>query len=110
MALPTYDIEGSRIVRVSEVVDVANADWFAGELAALIRDCPEQTVIVDLSCPLLTTDGIDFLERAHALAGRCGRTLRVTAGHDISRKVLRITGADRLLDVHPDLETALSAA
>jgi anti-anti-sigma regulatory factor len=110
VALPTYDLEGSRIVRVNEVVDVANADQFAGELSALIRECPEPTVIVDIGCPLLTTDGVDLLERAHALAARCGRTLRVTASHRVSRKVLRITGADRLLDVHPDLPTALRAA
>ncbi|MDX2695700.1 anti-sigma factor antagonist [Streptomyces ipomoeae] len=109
MALLIYDLDGHRIVEVNEVVDIANADQFAGELATLIRESPERTVIVDLGCPLLTTAGVIFLERAHAVAARCGRVLRVTAGHRISRKVLRITGADHLLDVHPDLLTALDA-
>ncbi|WP_234544276.1 STAS domain-containing protein [Streptomyces shenzhenensis] len=110
MALPSYTIDGYRIIRVNEVVDLANADDLATEAAALIRDCDERTVIVDFDCPLLTTDGVVFLERVHAVAERCGRTLRVAAGHRISRKVLRITGADHLLDVRPDLPTALGAA
>ncbi|WP_258575260.1 hypothetical protein [Streptomyces shenzhenensis] len=40
------------------------------------------------------------------MAERCGRTPRGTAGHRISRKVPRGTGADHLLDVRPDLPTA----
>jgi anti-anti-sigma regulatory factor len=110
MALLTYDIEGHRIVTVNEVVDIANVNQFAGELATVIRECAERTVIVDLGCPLLTAAGVDFLERAHAVAARCGRNLRITAGHDMSRRVLRITGADHLLEVHPDLPAALHAA
>ncbi|KUL23651.1 STAS domain-containing protein [Streptomyces regalis] len=110
MALLIYDIDGHRIVEVNEVVDIANVEQFAAELDTSIRESPERTVIVDLGCSLLTTDGVTFLERAHAVATRCGRVLRITARHRISRKVLRITGADHLLDVHPDLPTAMRAA
>lgn len=107
LSLPTYRVAGMQVIKVYEVLDIANAPRVNGELAALVRTGCDPSVVVDLRTPYLTTAGIEVLEHAGQVAARRRRSLRIAAHRSLARRVLRITGADQVLEVHPDLSSAL---
>ncbi|MER5884602.1 STAS domain-containing protein [Streptomyces sp. NPDC001941] len=111
MPLPSYRLAGHQVVKVYAVIDIANAARVGQDLDRVLADCPRgSSVVVDLRAPLLTAAGLDVLEHAHETALRHGLALRVTTRHALVRKVLRITGAEHLLDVHRDLRAVSTHA
>lgn len=110
MPLPAYPVTGHLVIKVYEVVDIANLERVTSELTELLYTCPEPAVILDIRSRYLTGAGIDVLTNVHGLAHCLGLRLQVAVRHPLARRILAITGADFLLEVHPDLPTALQAA
>jgi anti-sigma B factor antagonist len=102
--LPEFSIDceplplGSWVVRVAGELDLYTSPQLENELETLIRAEAEH-VLVDLSdVPFLDSSGLGVLVAA---ARRLGRERFALAGLGIeSRRVVEITGADRLLAIH----------
>ncbi|MGH4031143.1 STAS domain-containing protein [Actinomycetota bacterium Odt1-20B] len=112
MSLPAFPVTDRAVVaKVYEIIDVANADRFRDDLSLMLRSCRgARAVVVDLRTRCLTTAGVEALEAGQELAHRLELRLLVAAPHALTRRVLRITEADRCLEVHTDLPAALQAA
>lgn len=108
LSLPTYRLAGSQVIKVYEVLDIANAHRVSGELEELVHNACDPAVVVDLYPACLTTAGVQVLEHTDEVAARRRRRLRIAARRPLARQVLTITGADRALAVYPDLRSALN--
>ncbi|MES5825004.1 hypothetical protein [Streptomyces sp. RG80] len=105
MPLPVFHaLDHVLVVDVDEVIDIANAEHIRTALVRRLLHARGQradTVVVDLRHPCL--------EDAQALARAVTLRLLVVASHPLTRSVLRITAADRQLEVYPRLTAALRA-
>ena len=90
-------------------VGITNADQIQAELLRAIDDGP-QLLIVDMTgTSYCAAAGIHVLVRAGGRAADAGIGLRIAAGAPTVRRILQLTGADRLIDVYPGLDAALRA-
>jgi anti-anti-sigma factor len=97
------------VVALPEHIDVSNASQIREELlwvinrgaAALIADMTET-----LSCD---HSGADAVMRAYQRALASGTQLRLVVTAPIVRRVLAVSGLDRLIPVYPSLEAATAA-
>ncbi|MFJ2771054.1 STAS domain-containing protein [Streptomyces sp. NPDC087300] len=112
MPLPVFLVADHVVViKVYEVVDIANAEHFRAELHRVLRGCRgPRSVVVDLRAPCATSVCVSALKDTQQLADRLRLRLLITAPHALTRRVLRLTAADGHLEVHPDLPTALHVA
>ncbi len=97
MTLPQH-IDGSNAGQIREQLL-----WIINRGAAVL--------IVDLAGTLSCDySGADVLARAHHRAAANGTELRLVVIADVVRRVLSLSGLDRLAGVYPDLDGALAAA
>jgi anti-sigma B factor antagonist len=97
------------VVALPEHIDVSNASQIREELlwvinrgaAALIAD-----MTGTLSCD---HSGVDAVMRAYQRALASGTQLRLVITAPIVRRVLEVSGLDRLIPVYPSLEAATAA-
>src|SRR6516165_569419 len=97
------------VVALPEHIDVSNASQIREELlwvinrgaAALIAD-----MTATLSCD---HSGADAVMRAYQRALASGTQLRLVVTAPIVRRVLAVSGLDRLIPVYPSLEAATAA-
>ena len=97
------------VVALPEHIDVSNASQIREELlwvinrgaAALIAD-----MTGTLSCD---HSGADVVMRAYQRALASGTQLRLVVTAPIVRRVLEVSGLDRLIPVYPSLEAATAA-
>ncbi|MBE8522118.1 STAS domain-containing protein [Amycolatopsis sp. H6(2020)] len=93
-------------------LDGGTALVVVGSVAAALAGSPEPRVIVlDLAeVHFLGAAGVRVLSAVTDHAAAQNTRLRVvTGGNAVVCRALRLTGADRVLDVYPDLGTALGA-
>ncbi|MFF4268318.1 STAS domain-containing protein [Streptomyces sp. NPDC001536] len=113
MPLPVFHaLDHVLVAGVDEVIDIANAEHIRTSLVRQLlraRGQEASTVVVDLRDPCLTSAGVDVLEDIRQLADAVTVRLLVVAPHPLTRSVLRLTAADRDLEVHPRLTDALRA-
>ena len=88
-------------------VGIANADQVRDELFRAIDDGPELLMVDMTGTAYCAAAGIHVLMDTRGRAEDAGIGLRVAAGAPTVRRVLQLTGADRLIDVYPSLEAAL---
>ncbi|WP_327350804.1 STAS domain-containing protein [Streptomyces sp. NBC_01304] len=108
--LPHYALADHRVVKVYEVIDIANCTRIESELFPLIRGCPSPGIVIDLRAPLLTSTGIDLLMTGRDLAVERELSWSVAAHHPATRRVARLTGTTTELSLSADLAGALRAA
>ncbi|MFI2608417.1 STAS domain-containing protein [Kitasatospora sp. NPDC018619] len=100
-----------RIVTVDGELDHDSAD---GLRAALARPAPGdgiERIVVDLAgLRFCDSIGLNLLLRARLEAQAAGVGLELAGPGRLMARLLAITGADRVLRVHPDLRTALEAS
>jgi anti-anti-sigma factor len=96
-------------ITLPEEVGITNADQVREELLRAIDDGPELLMVDMTGTSYCAAAGIHVLVDARGRAGDAGIGLRVAAGAPAVRRVLQLTGADRLIDVYPSLEAALPA-
>ncbi|MEU6380793.1 STAS domain-containing protein [Streptomyces sp. NPDC046909] len=113
MSLPVFRALGHvLVIGVDEVIDIASAEHVRTSLVRQLlraRGQEASAVVVDLRDPCLTTAGVDVLADIQHLADTVALRLLVVAPHSVSRRVLRITEADRRMEVHPGMTAALRA-
>jgi anti-sigma B factor antagonist len=97
------------VVRLPDHIDLSNAGLISEELLALInRDAA--ALIVDMtataSCDYA---GAETLVRAYKRAVASGTQLRLVVPAEVVRRVLSLSGLDRLVSVYPSREAAITA-
>jgi anti-anti-sigma factor len=101
---------GSRAaVTLPEHIDLSNADQIREELLSVINRGATE-LIVDLT-PTASCDhaGADAVARAYQRGVVSGTQLRLVVSAPIVRRVLSISGLDRLISIYPSLEAAIAA-
>jgi anti-anti-sigma factor len=98
------------VVTFPEHVDASNAGQIREELLAVVNRGAAELIAdmgATVSCDYA---GADALVRAYQRAKVNGTQLRVVATAPVVRRVLEVSGLDRLISVYPDLEAAATAA
>jgi anti-anti-sigma factor len=96
-------------VTLPEDVDAENTGQLRDELLGLVNRGPE-VLIADLTGTISCDQGgADALVRAYHRASMNGTQLKIAAPSPLVRRILTITGLDRLVSVYPSLEAALAA-
>jgi anti-anti-sigma factor len=92
-----------------EHIDTANTGQLRDELLGLVNRGPK-VLIADLSgTASCDHGGADALARAHHRASVNGTQLRIAASSPHVRRILTVSGLDRLVSVYPSLAAALAA-
>ena len=97
------------IVTFPEHVDVSNAGQIRDELLSAINR-GARALIADMTATASCDHaGADAVVRAHQRAAASGTQLRLVVTAQIVRRLLNITGLDRLISIYPSLEAATIA-
>ncbi len=97
------------IAALPEHVDLSTAGSIREELLTLINRGAE-TLIADMSATVSCDHaGTDTLARVYQRAAASGTELRLVVTAPVIRRVLGISGLDRLVSIYPVLEAALAA-
>ena len=97
------------VVTLPEHIDAANTGQLRDELLALVNRGPE-VLVADLTGTVSCDHGgADALVRAYHRASVNGTQLRIAAPSTLVRRILTVSGLDRLVSVYPSLEAALAA-
>ena len=97
------------VVTFPEHVDVSNAGQIRDELLSAINR-GARALIADMTATASCDHaGADAVVRAYQRAAASGTQLRLVVTAQIVRRVLSITGLDRLISIYPSLEAATIA-
>jgi anti-anti-sigma factor len=91
-------------------IDVTNADQVGTELMQALDGSAAMLVVDMTETVFCDSSGIQMLLRAHRRATAAGTELRVATSSRSVRRVLELTGTDRVIDMYPDLSTAMNRA
>src|SRR4051812_47527905 len=81
-------------------LDLSSALLFDEELRRIEDDAPADTVVLDLSTlKFMDSTGLRLILSAHQRARRAGRHLRIIPGGDAIRRIFRLTGVWKRLDI-----------
>jgi anti-sigma B factor antagonist len=89
-------------------VGVTNAEQVRKELLRAIDDGPGLLIVDMTGTSYCAAAGVHVLVDARGRAADAGIGLRVAASAPTVRRILQLTGADRLIDVYPGLDAALT--
>ena len=106
---PVRWLNGHAIITLPEHIDPATIGSIREQLLSIInRDV--LVLVVDMSGTISCDDsGADALARVHHRALASGTELRLVVSSEIVRRVLSVSGVDRLMSVYPSVEAALAA-
>ena len=91
-------------------VDISNAAFFGVELLAAFRP-GVAVVIADMTLTeFCDSSGIRHLLIANRRAKKSLAQLRVVVTSDAVRRVLQVTGVDQVLDIRPNMGSALTGS
>jgi len=100
---------GQAVIALPEHIDVSNAGPIREELLSVINR-GAKALIADLTATISCDHaGADALVRAHQRAVVSGTELRIAVTAQIVRRVLSLSGLDRLVSIYPSLEAATAA-
>jgi anti-sigma B factor antagonist len=89
-------------------VSITNADQVRAELFRAVDDGPELLIVDMTGTSYCAAAGIHVLVDARDRAAAAGIGLRVAVVAPTVRRILQLTGVDRLIDAYPSLEAALT--
>lgn len=110
ISVTTSEAGEAHIVHVAGEIDVTSAAVLRDALEALIADGHRQLTLDLSDVTFLDSTGLGIVVGRLKRLARHGGTLTVAAAHERVLRVFTITGLDRLLEIHPDLEGAVRAA
>lgn len=110
ISVTTSEAGEVHIVHVAGEIDVTSAAVLRDALEALIADGHRQLTLDLSDVTFLDSTGLGIVVGRLKRLARHGGTLTVAAAHERVVRVFTITGLDRLLEIHPDLEGAVRAA
>lgn len=97
------------VVSLPEHIDVSNAGRIREELLAILNR-GAQALIVDMTATMSCDEaGAAAVVRAYRRASTSGTELRLVVTSGIVRRVLSISGVDRLVPMYPTLQASLAA-
>ena len=97
------------VVVLPEHIDLSNSADIRGELLSVINR-GATALIADMSATVsCDNSGADAVARAYRRAVSNGTDLRLVVSSPIVRRVISISGIDRLVSLYPSLEAALAA-
>jgi anti-anti-sigma factor len=107
---PVRRAERVAVISLPDEIDVTNSGQVQAMLLQAVQDGAAVLVADMTGTVFCASDGVQALVSAHSAAAAAGVRLRlaVGAGSPAVRRVLALTGADRLLDVYPDPDAALA--
>jgi anti-anti-sigma factor len=106
---PVRWINRQAVMTLPENIDRSNADQVRDQLLLVINR-GAVALIADLAATLSCDySGADALARAYRRAVASGTELRIVVTADVVRRVLSLSGLDRLVSVYPTLDAALAA-
>lgn len=106
---PVQWMDRLAVVALPECIDRFNADRVREQLLLVINR-GAVVLIADLAATVSCDyAGADALARAYKRAVASGTELRVVVIADVVRRVLGLSGLDRLVSVYPTLEAAVAA-
>lgn len=96
------------VVTLPDEIDVNNAAQ-AGAALDQALTAGAKVIVADMTATVFcSSDGIRALNGACRAARDAGAQLRLAAPGPAVRRVLELTGLDRLIDVYPSLDAALT--
>ena len=98
------------VVHVAGEVDVTSAAILRDALEALIADGRRRLTLDLTEVTFMDSTGLGIVVGRLKRLARHGGTMTVAAAHERVVRVFTITGLDQLLEIHPDLESAVAAA
>jgi anti-anti-sigma factor len=106
---PVQWINRQAVVTLPEHIDRSNADRIREQLLLVINR-GAAALIADLAATASCDySGADALARAYQRAAASGTELRIVVTADVVRRVLSLSGLDRLISAYPTLDAALAA-
>ncbi|WP_327085450.1 STAS domain-containing protein [Nonomuraea sp. NBC_01738] len=110
LRLSARTLDSSTVVTVEGELDATNSAVLDAYVAD-VHPRGEAALILDLTAmTFLDSSGLHLLTRLHVRAEERGGALHLAAPHERVRRLLAITGTDRLLTAHDTLGHALLAA
>jgi anti-anti-sigma factor len=97
------------VVTLPEHVDATNTGPLRDALLGLVNRGPEVLVADMTGTVSCDHGGADALVRAYQRASVSGTQLKIAATSPLVRRILTVSGLDRLVSVYPSLEAALAA-
>jgi anti-anti-sigma factor len=108
-AYPVRWTGGQAVLRLPERIGAANSGQVREQLLELV-DQGADVLIADMTATVSCDHrGADALLRAFRRASGNGTQLRVAVSAQVVRRVLDVSGLDRLVSIHPSVETAVAA-
>jgi anti-sigma B factor antagonist len=109
-AYPVRWLGKQAVVTLPEHIDMSNADRVREQLLLVINR-GAVVLIADLAATVSCDySGADALARAHRHAVASGTELELVVIADVVRRVVSLSGLDRLVSVYPTLEAAIAQA
>ena len=101
--------ERQAVMELPEHIDVSNAGQIREELLSVINR-GAAALIADMTATISCDHaGAEAVARAHLRAAISGTDFRLVVPAQVVRRVLSMTGVDRLVSIYPSLEAATAA-
>lgn len=106
LLINTSDLEGSTLIQIEGEIDLSTVPQFERELTANVE--AGRNVLVDLTAvDFMDSTGIGVLVRASNRAREEGAEVSLACGPGSVRRVLEVSGLDKMITVYPDVQTAV---
>jgi anti-sigma B factor antagonist len=99
---------GPVLVRLPDEIDISNEEQLRDMLTRALSDAAETLIVDARGTTFLGCSGVNVLVEAHQRAAAAGARLRLVATTAAVMRALKLTGADRVLDVYSSVTSALA--
>ena len=90
-------------------IDVVNGDQVREDLLTVLNRGPAMLIVDMTGTTFCDSACVNALVRAYKRAGACGARMRLVVSAPTVRRVLAVTGVDRLIGTCPSVAAALAA-
>jgi len=97
------------VVTLPAEIDVVNGDEVREDLLTVLNRGPAALIVDMTGTTFCDSAGVNTLVRAYKRAEACGARMRLVVSAPTVRRVLAITGVDRLIGTCPSVAAALAA-
>jgi anti-sigma B factor antagonist len=96
------------VITLPEEIDISNSEQVREELLSLLNRGPAVLIVDMAETTFCDSAGVNALVRAHKRATANGAEIRLVVTSPGVKRVLGITGVDRLIPVHPSMTASLA--
>lgn len=100
--------ENSIVVSLNGDLDPATSSWLRRQLLQQLGNRPAALIVALDQVPFMDASGLRALAEGHRWARLVGIRFQITGPRRLVRKVLAITGMDKLLAIYPTVADALT--